>query len=50
MTKQSKSPKPDNLPAKPRRFAKVPIRFLLPNIITLLAVCSGVTAIRLAAA
>lgn len=48
MTKQSKSPRSDNLPAKPRRFAKVPIRFLLPNIITLLAVCSGVTAIRLA--
>lgn len=48
MNKQSKSPISDNLPAKPRRFAKVPIRFLLPNIITLLAVCSGVTAIRLA--
>lgn len=48
MTKQSRPPKREKLPAKPRRFAKVPIRFLLPNIITLLAVCSGVTAIRLA--
>ncbi|NNE21085.1 MAG: CDP-diacylglycerol--serine O-phosphatidyltransferase [Rhizobiales bacterium] len=48
MNKQAKSPRSEKLPAKPRRFAKVPIRFLLPNIITLLAVCSGVTAIRLA--
>jgi CDP-diacylglycerol--serine O-phosphatidyltransferase len=31
-----------------RRFNQVPIRFLLPNLITLLALCSGVTAIRLA--
>lgn len=30
-----------------RRFQKIPVRFLLPNIVTLLAVCSGVTAIRL---
>mgnify|MGYP001309539931 CR=1 FL=1 len=30
-----------------RRFKKVPIRFLLPNLITLLALCAGVTAIRL---
>ena len=30
-----------------RRFSKVPVRFLLPNLITLLALCSGVTAIRL---
>ncbi len=28
-------------------FRQVPVRFLLPNIITLLAVCMGVTAIRL---
>ena len=26
----------------------VPVRYLLPNLITLLALCSGVTAIRLA--
>ena len=36
------------VPTRTRRFAKVPIRFLLPNVITLLAVCSGVTAIKLA--
>lgn len=30
-----------------RRFGKVPVRFLLPNLITLLALCSGITAIRL---
>lgn len=30
-----------------RRFTKVPVRFLLPNLITLLALCSGITAIRL---
>ncbi len=39
---------PSARPLRPRRFTRVPIRFLLPNIITLLAVCSGVTAIRLA--
>lgn len=31
-----------------RRFRMVPVRYLLPNLITLLALCSGVTAIRLA--
>jgi len=30
-----------------RRFKMIPVRFLLPNIITLLALCSGVTAIKL---
>ncbi|WP_373503548.1 CDP-diacylglycerol--serine O-phosphatidyltransferase [Aestuariivirga sp.] len=30
------------------RFQMVPVRFLLPNLITLLALCSGVTSIRLA--
>lgn len=30
------------------RFGKVPVRYLLPNLITLLALCSGVTAIRFA--
>jgi CDP-diacylglycerol---serine O-phosphatidyltransferase len=33
---------------KRRRFGKVPVRYLLPNLITLLALCSGITAIRLA--
>ncbi len=31
-----------------KRFRPVPIRYLLPNLLTLLALCSGVTAIRLA--
>jgi CDP-diacylglycerol--serine O-phosphatidyltransferase len=31
-----------------KRFKHVPVRYLLPNLITLLALCSGVTAIRLA--
>ncbi len=31
-----------------RRLRKIPVRVLLPNLVTLLAVCSGVTAIRLA--
>jgi CDP-diacylglycerol---serine O-phosphatidyltransferase len=30
-----------------KRFKHVPVRYLLPNLITLLALCSGVTAIRL---
>jgi CDP-diacylglycerol---serine O-phosphatidyltransferase len=39
----------DKDPQQPRgRFQPVPIRYLLPNLITLLALCSGVTAIRLA--
>ena len=35
-------PQPEN-----GRFGRVPVRYLLPNMITLLALCSGVTAIRL---
>ena len=37
-------------PANPkrRRFRKVPIRFILPNLITLVALCLGLTAIRFA--
>lgn len=30
------------------RFKRIPVRFLLPNIVTLLALCAGVTAIRMA--
>lgn len=30
-----------------RRFVKVPVRVLAPNLVTLLALCSGLTAIRL---
>ncbi|MGI8527000.1 MAG: CDP-diacylglycerol--serine O-phosphatidyltransferase, partial [Pseudolabrys sp.] len=33
---------------KRRRFAPVPVRTLLPNIITLLALCAGLTGIRMA--
>jgi len=32
-----------------RRFRSVPVRTLVPNVITLLALCAGLTAIRLAA-
>ncbi|MDE2445698.1 MAG: CDP-diacylglycerol--serine O-phosphatidyltransferase [Alphaproteobacteria bacterium] len=31
-----------------RRFRPVPVRYLLPNLLTLLALCSGITAIRFA--
>jgi len=34
---------------KRRRFKAIPVRTLLPNLITLLALCAGLTAIRLAA-
>lgn len=34
-------------PRQPR-FQMVPVRYLLPNLITLLALCSGITAIRMA--
>jgi CDP-diacylglycerol---serine O-phosphatidyltransferase len=35
-------------PSNSKRFQPIPIRYLLPNLVTLLALCSGVTAIRLA--
>jgi len=35
-------------PARRRSFRPVPLRLLLPNIVTLLALCLGLTAIRLA--
>jgi len=44
MTKQYR---PWRTQSQARRFRMIPVRFLLPNLITLLAVCSGVTAIRL---
>src|ERR1700754_2889498 len=34
--------------ARRRRFRAIPVRTLLPNLITLLALCAGLTAIRLA--
>ncbi len=39
---------PEHPQVPARAFRPVPVRFLLPNLITLLALCSGVTAIRLA--
>lgn len=39
---------PQNLENPGRNFRAVPLRFLLPNLITLIALCSGITAIRLA--
>ena len=34
-------------PERRRRFRPIPIRMLVPNVITLLAICAGLTAIRL---
>ena len=38
----------DPAPPPRRRFKAIPVRTLLPNLITLLALCAGLTAIRLA--
>ena len=35
-------------PQPHKRFQPVPIRYLLPNLLTLLALCSGITAVRFA--
>jgi CDP-diacylglycerol--serine O-phosphatidyltransferase len=40
---------PLNPSHKRRRFRAIPVRTLLPNLVTLLALCAGLTAIRLAA-
>jgi len=39
---------PDAVGGARRRFRTIPVRTLLPNVITLLALCAGLTAIRLA--
>ena len=39
---------PDRLEASRRRLRAIPVRILVPNVITLLALCAGLTAIRLA--
>jgi CDP-diacylglycerol--serine O-phosphatidyltransferase len=39
---------PDRLAARKKRFRAIPVRVLLPNFITLLSLCAGLTAIRLA--
>jgi len=33
---------------RPRRFRSIPVRILVPNVITLLALCAGLTGIRMA--
>jgi CDP-diacylglycerol--serine O-phosphatidyltransferase len=38
---------PAPLPSRHRRFKAIPVRTLLPNLITLLALCAGLTAIRM---
>jgi CDP-diacylglycerol--serine O-phosphatidyltransferase len=38
---------PNTQPEPRRRFRKIPVRMLVPNVITLLAICAGLTAIRL---
>src|SRR3990172_6287574 len=42
---------PDELPGRrrPRQLPQVPVRVVLPNLITLLALCAGLTSIRMAA-
>jgi CDP-diacylglycerol--serine O-phosphatidyltransferase len=39
---------PEPIEQKRRRFRRIPIRMLVPNLITLLALCAGLTAIRMA--
>ena len=39
---------PDSNEPRRRRFRPIPVRTLVPNVITLLALCAGLTAIRLA--
>src|SRR5581483_11856718 len=34
--------------ARRRRFRRIPVRTLAPNLVTLLALCAGLTAIRMA--
>ena len=38
---------PQSTDPKRRRFRTIPLRMLVPNVITLLAICAGLTAIRL---
>src|SRR5664279_172998 len=38
---------PNNPEMRRRRFRPIPVRMLVPNVITLLAICAGLTAIRL---
>src|ERR1700692_3518623 len=38
---------PSSTEMRRRRFRPIPVRMLVPNVITLLAICAGLTAIRL---
>jgi len=50
MSYSSPSPfEPGTKSVRRRRFRSIPVRILVPNVITLLALCAGLTAIRLAA-
>lgn len=44
---QPMSSDPSKAQARRRRFRQIPVRMLVPNVITLLAICAGLTAIRL---
>ena len=39
--------RPKSKNVRPRRFSRVPVNVLIPNMITLLALCSGLTSIRM---
>src|SRR4026207_485190 len=41
------TPDPKYPELRRRRFRPIPVRMLVPNVITLLAICAGLTAIRL---
>lgn len=40
---------PATVAGRPKRFARLPMRIVLPNLVTLLALCLGLTSIRFAA-
>src|ERR1700739_2481574 len=39
---------PNRVDPRGRRFRRIPVRTLAPNMVTLLAMCAGLTAIRMA--
>jgi CDP-diacylglycerol---serine O-phosphatidyltransferase len=45
---QPRLDRPQAARPKRRRFRRIPVRILVPNVVTLLALCAGLTAIRLA--
>ncbi len=48
MARQAAPFEPEPRPPRPPQFRQVPVRHLVPNIVTLLALCAGLTAIRFA--